>query len=87
MCCPMEVKVPTRGNNHSLYKANEIDFLVVYIVPRNIWYVIPVSCITALSSLAFYPDGCHWTGGYFEAYREAWHLLAGDTSSASAQPK
>ena len=63
-------------SNNSLYNLNQIDFLVVYIVPRNIWYVIPVTAITA-SMMVFYPDGCRrsW-GAFFEAYREAWHLMA-----------
>ena len=37
------------GNN--LYKAKEIDFLVAYIVPRDIWYVIPVNRIAAMVQL------------------------------------
>jgi PD-(D/E)XK nuclease superfamily protein len=62
---------------HSPYKLNDIDFLAVYIVPRNIWYIIPVHAMKAADSLAFYPDGCRSDGGFFEVYREAWHLLAG----------
>jgi PD-(D/E)XK nuclease superfamily protein len=27
-----------RGSNEKPYKASEIDFLVAYIIPRNIWY-------------------------------------------------
>jgi len=60
---------------YSIYKPDEIDFLVVYIVPRNIWYVIPVSAIAGSTCVTLYPDGCRY-GGHFEAYREAWHLLA-----------
>jgi hypothetical protein len=62
------------GNN--LYKAKEIDFLVAYIVPRDIWYVIPVNRIRSLHSLTLYPSGCRKGAGRFECYREAWHLLA-----------
>ena len=57
------------------YKAEEIDFVVAYIVPREIWYIIPVNSIVASSVLNFYPSGCRW-GGRFERYREAWHLMA-----------
>jgi hypothetical protein len=63
------------GSNPKPYQTKEIDFLVAYIVPRDTWYIIPVSCITFFPDLYFYPSGCR-TGGYFESYREAWHLMA-----------
>jgi hypothetical protein len=31
--------------NGRRYKAEEVDFLVAYIVPLDIWYVIPMSCM------------------------------------------
>jgi hypothetical protein len=64
-----------RRSNLEPYKAREIDFVVAYIVPRDIWYVVPVNYVATSSNLAFYPSGCR-TGGYFESYREAWHLMA-----------
>jgi hypothetical protein len=66
---------PSRSGKKS-YKAEEIDFLVVYIVPRDVWYVIPVNRITSSSSLCLYPSGCRKGAGRFECYREAWHLMA-----------
>jgi hypothetical protein len=38
------------GSNPKPYQTKEIDFLVAYIVPRDTWYIIPVSCVT------FFPD-------------------------------
>jgi PD-(D/E)XK endonuclease len=64
-----------RHSNDDYYKAEEIDFVVAYIVPREIWYIIPVNSIVASSVLNFYPSGCRW-GGRFECYRDAWHLMA-----------
>jgi hypothetical protein len=66
----------------SPYTAEEIDFLVAYIVPLDIWYVIPVKLVTPVLGLCFYPSGCR-LGGRFEPYREAWHLMApgGDLNS------
>jgi PD-(D/E)XK endonuclease len=64
-----------RRNNQDIYKAEEIDFLVAYIAPLDIWYVIPVNHIAASRILPFYPSGCK-RGGHFECYREAWHLMA-----------
>jgi hypothetical protein len=68
---------PSRGGGKHFYKADEIDFVVAYIVPRDVWYVIPVNRITSTSSLSLYPSGCRKGTGHFECYREAWHLMAG----------
>jgi hypothetical protein len=57
------------------YTADDIDFLVAYIVPRDVWYVIPVKLVTPVLGMCFYPLGCR-RGGYDEGYREAWHLMA-----------
>jgi len=64
-----------RGRTVKPYKAEEIDFFVVYIVPRDVWYVVPVNQVAPFQCLSFYPSGCR-IGGYFERYREAWHLMA-----------
>jgi hypothetical protein len=61
--------------NFKAYQAGEIDFFVVYIVPLDIWYVVPIGEIGALHYLRLYPSGCR-IGGFFESYREAWHLMA-----------
>jgi hypothetical protein len=33
----------TSSNSRAAYTAKEIDFIAVYIVPENLWYVIPIS--------------------------------------------
>src|SRR5579863_7918942 len=55
------------------YTADEIDFLAAYIVPLELWYVIPVRAFAPSKCLRFYPGG----GGQYEKYREAWWLLGG----------
>jgi hypothetical protein len=69
-------RAQAQHRNGRRYKAEEVDFLVAYIVPLDIWYVIPMSCMGASGSLAFYPSGCRAGAGRREAYREAWHLMA-----------
>ena len=64
------------GVNTKPYNASEIDFVVAYLAPPDIWYVIPVRYVTGSTSLCFYPEGCRQDGGRFEPYREAWHLMA-----------
>jgi len=66
----------SRGSYKDLpYTADEIDFFVAYIVPLDIWYVLPVELVTLVLGLYFYPSGCR-LGGRLEPYREAWHLMA-----------
>jgi len=62
--------------NVGSYKAEEIDFLAAHIVPIDIWYIVPVDQLASLYSLRLYPSGSKWGGGCFEAFREAWHLMA-----------
>jgi hypothetical protein len=66
------------GEEHNVksYQAEEIDFFAAYIVPVEVWYIIPVNELTSLRCLRFYPSGCRRGGGCFEAFREAWHLMA-----------
>lgn len=65
--------VRTSGNSVA-YTKDDVDFLVAYIVPENIWYVIPVEDIQGISRLWFFPR--HKRGSRFEKYREAWCLMA-----------
>jgi len=70
------------GNHEKTqYTSREIDFFVAYLVPIDVWYVIPVEKIRK-KTLLFYPyggDRC----GHYEEYREAWYLMAPQNSSAS----
>jgi hypothetical protein len=72
-----------RGGNYekTLYTSEEIDMFVAYLVPIDVWYVIPVDKIKK-KSLLFFPYGgarC----GHYEQYREAWSLMAPQTSDVS----
>ena len=61
------------GKGRAIYTADDIDFLVAHVVPRDIWYVLPVAACMPSPMLRFYPDGAKCSR--FEQYREAWHLL------------
>jgi hypothetical protein len=64
-----------KGRKVKIYQAKEIDFFAAYIVPVDAWYIVPVNQLGSLRFLRLYPFGCNW-GGCFEAFREAWHLMA-----------
>jgi hypothetical protein len=60
------------GRTH-VYSATEIDFLVAYVAPEDLWYVIPVAEIGTRTDLCLRPHGGSRTS--FENYREAWCLM------------
>jgi hypothetical protein len=72
---PAKHRYSIRNLHHgTLYTEEEIDFLVVYIVPLDLWYVIPVSAFTNRTTLRFYPRTTN-SRGSLEKYREAWWRL------------
>jgi hypothetical protein len=58
----------------AFYTEQEIDFLAVYIVPLDLWYLIPIKACANRRTLQFYPKAKNMRGRY-EKYREAWWRL------------
>src|SRR5437879_8181959 len=56
------------------YTRDEIDFLVAWIIPANLWYVVPIHAFASRKNLRFYPHGGR--KALYEKYREAWCLMA-----------
>jgi hypothetical protein len=57
------------------YTVGEIDFLAAYVIPEDVWYILPSPVATALK-------GNIWLsplkpGHKYERYKEAWELLCG----------
>ena len=73
----------TRGCN-STYSADEIDFLVAYIFPKDVWYVFPATVTEGRDSVCVRPESnkCRLL-----QYREAWDLMKAAPASASATPE
>ena len=69
-------RVKTAGASNATYTAAEIDFFVAYIVPEDLWYIIPINAIGQRKSVRFYPHTRRQSRARFEKYREAWCLLA-----------
>ena len=58
------------------YKTNEIDFIVAYVAPLQVWYVIPVKVLAGRKVIYVYPvTQPRKNAGMYEQYREAWNLL------------
>ncbi|HXM22615.1 MAG TPA: group I intron-associated PD-(D/E)XK endonuclease [Terriglobales bacterium] len=64
------------------YTEEEIDFLAAYIVPLDLWYVVPVKAFAPSKCLRFYPEG-NSSRGQYEKYREAWWLMESKDARAS----
>jgi hypothetical protein len=61
-------------NSRTAYTESEIDFVAVYIIPEDTWYILPVREILERRTLFFRPNGYTGSDPYAH-YREAWHLL------------
>jgi len=59
------------------YTKDDIDFIAAYIIPRDIWYIVPVE-MTGKSTLVLSPDKAD---SKHARYKEAWHLLRGESGS------
>lgn len=59
-------------SSHKAYRAGAFDFLAAYVIPEDLWYIIPAKEIRGLKSISL----CTTEGeAKYEKYREAWHLL------------
>jgi len=54
------------------YNAEEIDFLVAYVMPEDLWYVLPVEMVATRRAVELCP---RLRRSKFDRYREAWCLL------------
>ncbi len=61
------------GRRYVPYSSHEIDFVVVYVVPCDTWYIIPARNAVGKKIIGLFPH--HPSRGRYEKYREAWHLL------------
>jgi hypothetical protein len=57
------------------YTPADIDFLIAYIIPLHLFYIVPIAACPKSASLRFYPQGSQRNQAKLEHYREAWHLL------------
>jgi hypothetical protein len=65
------------------YQQSEFDFLALYLIPRDIWYIIPSAVALQRVSIQICPDN---ERNRYHGYREAWHLLRdGDGAPPKSQ--
>ena len=72
------------------YSHQDIDFIAAYIAPCDTWYLIPIEVLKGSISIRLHPGlppGAKpkRSGAFYEAYREAWHLLKDPEPVETAQ--
>ncbi|MBZ5646060.1 MAG: hypothetical protein LAN37_02420 [Acidobacteriia bacterium] len=60
-----------------VYSKKDIEFVVAFIIPEEIWYVIPIGEVEGYLGVTLEPR--RTTNKYFR-YMEAWHLLRNRTA-------
>jgi hypothetical protein len=61
------------------YKLGDFDFLAAYVIPEDVWYIIPAKLVVKgrMGMIILTPGSA---GHKYEPYMEAWHLLGGRAS-------
>jgi hypothetical protein len=59
------------------YSIEEIDLIAAYVARYDAWYLIPIESLGNLKNIRLYPTGrkLKRPGGFYEKFRDAWHLL------------
>ena len=65
-CCQV------RGSQRKAYVDGSFDFAAVYLIPLNVWYIIPTVQIAGQTSVFFSPG---LRNSKYGQYENAWHLL------------
>jgi hypothetical protein len=67
------------------YTRQQVDFFAVYVIPEDVWYILPAKVATPLKG--HFMLAPQRKGQKYEPYMEAWHLLRGqDAGPEPASP-
>jgi hypothetical protein len=61
------------------YKVNQIDFIAAYVIPADLWYIIPAHAFQRKCHVNLSP---HLKISKYGRYLEAWHLLRAKPAKA-----
>ena len=65
-CCLKDSRGPYRGN--------KFDFVAAYVIPEDLWYIVPAKVVKGRWSMGLHPE---LEVSKYGKYEEAWHLLWG----------
>src|SRR5207248_8329637 len=63
------------------YRRHEIDFLAAYLIPLDLWYIIPVAALGSVKTINLFPQR---RAGRLEKFRNRWDLLDSSHSCGTA---
>lgn len=70
------------GEKSKAYTCREIDFFAIYVIPEDVWYIIPARVVIGRSKILLSPNR---DGQKYAPYKEAWHLLLGKVSPEESE--
>jgi hypothetical protein len=70
--CGPPYRIKGSGVSNRPYTAAELDFVAGYIVPRDLWYILPLAALASRKIVNIYPD---LRTSPFNNYRDAWGLF------------
>jgi hypothetical protein len=65
------------------YSPEDIDFLIAYIFPEDVWYVFPANVVENRTTICINPDSKR---PRFAQFREAWKLLEQSGTAQTCPP-
>lgn len=65
--------VTVRHQSRRPYGLADFHYLAAYVIPRDLWYIIPFALVIGRKTVLLRPDDPPENG--YERYREAWSLL------------
>ncbi|HTS06821.1 MAG TPA: group I intron-associated PD-(D/E)XK endonuclease [Candidatus Eisenbacteria bacterium] len=68
-------------SSHKPYRKGSFDYLAAFVIPEDLWYIIPARLVFGLKSISLCTVGGE---AKYEEYREAWSLLR--KASEAAEP-
>lgn len=62
-------------DSKSPYKKNVFDVVAAYVIPEDVWFILPEKVVRGMWSVGLYPK---LETAKYRMYQEAWHLLRGE---------
>lgn len=62
------------SNNRKNYTAKEVDFIICFIEPTKIYYILPIKIAHKISSFTI--NSTNEKNSKYDKYKNAWHLLS-----------
>lgn len=62
-------------DSKGVYKRDSFDFVAAYVIPADVWYILPEKLVRGMWSVGLHPE---LEKSKYGEYKEAWHLLRGE---------